>query len=345
MTKSSGAAQWFKGDFHAHTLRSDGVLTPTELVEHAKRQDLDFFAITDHNTWTYPDVAEADRHGDVAIIPGVEVTMPFGHFNAFAEATAEPDWMGRLVADSFETVGDIEPGSSLDLMKEVMQSGFRASICHPLLAPWNWTDGEVDLLTLDYVEVWNSPTWPENLLANPAAVDLWTKWLNAGIRTAAIGGSDFHNPALVERSDGALVDGDVIGEPATYVFAESTATVDLLTALDHRRAYVSMGPTFTLVGAGNDGDVGIGDVAGPTDALALEVVVQSDVAIDVELVLDGSRSTIASGSGQIGWEGSVPLIDGWVRVDVRAAGQLVLVSNPVFALDVASESIAFGALT
>jgi predicted metal-dependent phosphoesterase TrpH len=39
----------FKGDLHTHTLASDGVLTAEELAQFARRQGLDFLAITDHN--------------------------------------------------------------------------------------------------------------------------------------------------------------------------------------------------------------------------------------------------------------------------------------------------------
>ncbi|MGD0004752.1 MAG: hypothetical protein ABSE06_11055, partial [Anaerolineaceae bacterium] len=41
--------QLLKGDLHAHTLASDGVLTAEELAWHARRHGLDFLAITDHN--------------------------------------------------------------------------------------------------------------------------------------------------------------------------------------------------------------------------------------------------------------------------------------------------------
>lgn len=335
-------ANWFKGDFHAHTRRSDGVLTPVQLVEHAKRQGLDFFAITDHNTWTYPDVAEADRHGDVAIIPGVEVTMPFGHFNAFAETPDLPEWIERLVTDSFETDEAMPPGSSAALVADVLASGFRASICHPLLSPWSWTDFDVDVAAMQYVEVWNSPTWPENLLANPAAVDLWTRWLNAGVRATAIGGSDFHNPELVVRADGRSTEGDIIGQPATYVFAESTSATDLLGAADEGRAYVSMGPTLTMRGSVDSREVGIGDVVEPTDQLDLEVVVTSELEVQVELVVAGQRTPIVNGLGQVGWQGSLPFEADWVRVDVRSQGELVAVSNPIFSGHAKSGSVAYG---
>ena len=46
--------EWLKGDFHAHTLRSDGVLTPAEFLKAAEREEMDFFAITELVAVTNP---------------------------------------------------------------------------------------------------------------------------------------------------------------------------------------------------------------------------------------------------------------------------------------------------
>lgn len=64
-----------KGDFHLHTLASDGRLTPSELVETALKAGLDIIAITDHDTTS--GVSEAIAAGDklgIKIIPGMELS-------------------------------------------------------------------------------------------------------------------------------------------------------------------------------------------------------------------------------------------------------------------------------
>ncbi|CAH0030832.1 unnamed protein product, partial [Clonostachys rhizophaga] len=41
---------WIRGNFHAHSIRSDGRLTPEEQVSNAKKQDLDLFFFTERNS-------------------------------------------------------------------------------------------------------------------------------------------------------------------------------------------------------------------------------------------------------------------------------------------------------
>src|SRR6186997_1824482 len=73
-----------------------GALTPLQLAEVARREGLDFFAITDHNTVdAYPEFAShsASRLGpqpDLCIIPGIEITYPNGHYNVFGLAGPAP---------------------------------------------------------------------------------------------------------------------------------------------------------------------------------------------------------------------------------------------------------------
>ena len=62
-------------DLHMHTVHSDGTLTPTELVELAKRQGLSCIALTDHDTLN--GVEEAQSAGSrlgVEVIAGVEIS-------------------------------------------------------------------------------------------------------------------------------------------------------------------------------------------------------------------------------------------------------------------------------
>ena len=64
-----------RGDFHLHSTASDGVLTPTELVELVYEQGVRVMALTDHDSTE--GVAEARRaaakHPDLTLIPGVEM--------------------------------------------------------------------------------------------------------------------------------------------------------------------------------------------------------------------------------------------------------------------------------
>ena len=61
--------KFLKGGLHCHTTRSDGKLTPEEVMEYAKGQGYDFMAITDHQIYTLKQYAPETG---VLTIPGME---------------------------------------------------------------------------------------------------------------------------------------------------------------------------------------------------------------------------------------------------------------------------------
>lgn len=64
------------GDFHTHSTRSDGRLSPTALVDLAASRGVRVMAMTDHDTIDGLDeaVAAAARHPGFLLIPGVELS-------------------------------------------------------------------------------------------------------------------------------------------------------------------------------------------------------------------------------------------------------------------------------
>lgn len=87
MTYSSVAArgveQYGLADLHMHTLASDGLIGPRELVDYVEaRTDLDVIAVTDHDETEAALIARehATRSGyRVQVVPGVEVSTRDGH--------------------------------------------------------------------------------------------------------------------------------------------------------------------------------------------------------------------------------------------------------------------------
>lgn len=64
-----------KIDLHLHTTASDGSMTPSQVVEWAKRTGLDFIAITDHDSVSGVD--EAIKRGEelgVKVLVGIEIS-------------------------------------------------------------------------------------------------------------------------------------------------------------------------------------------------------------------------------------------------------------------------------
>lgn len=65
-------------DLHVHSTRSDGTLTPTELVNYALEKNLSAFALTDHDTVDGIDEAIEAAHGkDIRVIPGIEYSTEY----------------------------------------------------------------------------------------------------------------------------------------------------------------------------------------------------------------------------------------------------------------------------
>ena len=71
-------------DLHLHTNKSDGTLSPSEIVELSFNKGLKIIAITDHDTTD--GISEASdviaNHPEMTLIPGIElsVDIPGGEF-------------------------------------------------------------------------------------------------------------------------------------------------------------------------------------------------------------------------------------------------------------------------
>jgi predicted metal-dependent phosphoesterase TrpH len=62
-------------DLHLHTTCSDGLKTPSEVLEDVRKRKLEAFAITDHDTINgFLEVRELIQDGDPELIPGVELS-------------------------------------------------------------------------------------------------------------------------------------------------------------------------------------------------------------------------------------------------------------------------------
>ena len=82
-------------DLHIHTTASDGQYTPTEIVKKAQAAGLSVIAITDHDTVSGVDEAQAaGRLAGVPVVPGIELTVnwPTGEFHllGLGVATVSP---------------------------------------------------------------------------------------------------------------------------------------------------------------------------------------------------------------------------------------------------------------
>ena len=320
---------WYRGDFHLHTTASDGHYSPSTLARLARAEGLDFLAITDHNT--IASFGQFGEDSDLLVIPGIEVTLAEGHWNVFG-IDGQPDWLAEVCVWNKPLKQKDLSCPITDFMRQIAEHGSLNSINHPLLRPWEWQDGTAQLQYMHCLELWNDPDWPDNAQANPAAVQMWTRWLNAGYRITAIGGSDFHFlPGEV-----AGYPGERPGRPTTYVYAQELSSTAILEALRHGRAYVSMGPQISLMAScnGQHGSIGtdFGDINGK---LTFEIRVDgAPQGACARLLRNGTElARLPLQEGQNALELEQPVLDhpSWYRLDVdNSSGEMLVVTNPVF---------------
>ena len=327
---------WFKGDFHAHTNHSDGVLSPPELLAEARQRNLDFFSITDHNVISA--YGEFGEHDDMLIIPGVEVTMKYGHFNVFG-VVESAEWLETLPSERAEYEHHMATGeskySSSGLMAITKAAGLYNAINHPIMPPWDWNDFDTDLRNVHFLELYNDPTWPTSKAATARAMKLWSNMLNAGIRLTGIGGTDFHNPNLKPQRDGALVEGDMLNDPTTYVFAQNLSAEAILKGVVSRQVILSRGPKVAFGATLGDQTFAIGsDIGSASGNLQLSATVRHDAAITLQLNRNGIVVAEAGGTGEVSLRTAVTLNKdepAWFRLDVRTGdGDYAAVTNPIF---------------
>lgn len=141
-------------DLHTHTLRSDGILTPEELVSSAAEAGVRTLAITDHDTLAaYRELVAADRVPDgLHLLPGVEinalVTRDLGlwegelHILGFGMDPADEAFEATLAAQRDErrtrfarTVERLrEIGLPIDAQLEAVVSGADDALGRPTIA-------------------------------------------------------------------------------------------------------------------------------------------------------------------------------------------------------------------
>lgn len=69
-----------KGDFHIHSIYSDGKYTPEEIVIISKEKNIDVISLTDHNTTQGIDEAIlAGKEFGVKVIPGIELSTRYNN--------------------------------------------------------------------------------------------------------------------------------------------------------------------------------------------------------------------------------------------------------------------------
>ena len=263
--------KWYKGDLHIHSQESDGKESVKEIVKEAREQQLDFIAITDHNTisgWQY-----YKRYKDILLIPGVEVTTPGGHANALGI----DDWIDWRVGYRNRTMQDI--------IKDTRNKGGIFCINHPRSLNHNgqvsWNFQDVDYGQVDAIEIWNAPWLLKNTRINEMARSLWNDLLNKGYRLTAVAGSDLHS---FDQH------GKKLGKLLNYIFCENLSQEALLQGIKRGKVYMTTGPKLDFEALYEGKIYMMGDTIVFSKSQTLEFhigVVHQEDALELRLIKDG----------------------------------------------------------
>lgn len=115
-------------DLHAHTTRSDGSLTPTELVKRAADKGLKAIAITDHDTSQGIEEAllAGEKYG-IEVVPGVELSTKLDGRNVHIVGLYL-DNDNQQYKDFIEMMKDSREGRNLMVIHKLSELGLDISL-------------------------------------------------------------------------------------------------------------------------------------------------------------------------------------------------------------------------
>lgn len=223
--------RFIRGELHNHSTHSDGSMTVEQLAAYAQDHQFGILALTDHNTVSgHLPCMEAIRQGGytLSLLPGVEVTTPYGHILALG-LTHMVDFTG------------LNPHAPQKFFQGLKEAGAQAvGIAHPfcigrpVMAGCRLALDMKDWEHIDYIEIANTAA-EDSFSGNAQALAHWESLVLGGKRIAAVSGKDLH------------------GEPkeqikfSTFAPAEEGGTdaQAMIGAILTQRTFLSKGPLFT----------------------------------------------------------------------------------------------------
>ena len=185
--------QFYKGNIHTHTTKSDGDEDPIKVTEWYKAHGYDFLVLTDHNHRTILDYGnEIETAETPLMIPGEEVTMNIQNNDVTVPIHINGIGIERVV-EPIEVDGVVSTiQANIDSIKE---AGGIASINHP---NYKWAYTISDLIQVNgatAIEVFNGihDTNVYGSKTRPSAEQIWDGILSSGKLIYGVAADDSHH--------------------------------------------------------------------------------------------------------------------------------------------------------
>ena len=254
----------YKGDFHMHSHRSDGVESPAYMAGASRRAGLHFMGLSDHRAYAASLEAQAAYAGvpvDLGIHPAEEVHTPdnpvhilsFGANAGITEYYREDETAYREeVTALMESLPPTPPAvnrfhyaACVWATQHIRERGGMSMLCHPYWITGNRHNVEEPMLdylfeteVFDALELISGFGWESlhRMDVNALQVARYLEERAKGRRIAVCGISDTHG---AERSD-------AFGRYFTVCFAPSPGLSDLITAIKDLRSVAVETPAGNL---------------------------------------------------------------------------------------------------
>jgi hypothetical protein len=256
---------WYKGNLHMHTTRSDGHLDYEAALREYESHGYDFVAVTDHRK-----PSEAGEQGRMLVLPGVEWDTGDGAQNPVYHILG----IGMTRASAADYQQNHSP-SPQELVQTVLDADGVAILCHP---SWSVMDpaGITCVKGISGAEIYNTVSglpWNGERADSSVWFDIWA---SGGTLVPAVAGDDSHT---------------YTGEQCrSFVMVNAAACTrdDIVGALRSGAFYASQGPRFKALTL----DIACGIVHVEFSEDVKTVVFYSNVPWPAERVMSGAAGHV-----------------------------------------------------
>jgi PHP domain len=294
-------AGWYRGELHSHSHHSDGRSSVAEVVASARRNGLDFIALTDHFTPAGWAELESLAGPDLCVIRSLELTGHRGHANMHGLSS----WVNPFVDD---TSGDWTINHAARATRN--QNGVFC-VNHAFSLDLGWRYHDLDWSLVDAMEVYH------HLEAgnNPFQLGLWDERLRTGQRITGVAGTDSHDAGAGRHR---------LVQVFTAVYAEALEPAAMLEGVRSGRAYITLGPRLEMRATSGHSSAGMGGTVALDGPFTIEATLEH-LAFPARVVVlkNGWYETHVDlparpdGTHELRFQDTAP-IPGYVRLEVYA---------------------------